>query len=201
MDETDQYRHAIDEGLITIHDAGGFARAAEILHMTQPAISQQMRRLEELIGQPLFERHGRSMLLNMQGETLLGYARQFVALNDEAISHLSGVKRERETVILGMPEHFSDTTLHLIIPNRPPASRYPAGGQERHEPAADRRTGTGKDRSGPHAQRNRRRTGQVLTRSPSPGSAATATSSTARSPCPWCCSTANACSADWSSRR
>lgn len=100
---------------ITINDAGGFARAAEILHMTQPAISQQMRRLEELIGQPLFERHGRSMLLNMQGETLLGYARQIVALNDEAISRLSDVKRERETVILGMPEHFSDTALHLII--------------------------------------------------------------------------------------
>jgi DNA-binding transcriptional LysR family regulator len=100
---------------ITINDAGGFARAAEILHMTQPAISQQMRRLEELVGQPLFERHGRLMLLNMHGETLLGYARQIVALNDEAIRRLSDVKRERETVILGMPEHFSDTALHLII--------------------------------------------------------------------------------------
>lgn len=100
---------------ITINDVGGFAKAADILHMTQPAISQQMRRLEEMLGLPLFRRHGRLMRLTDQGETLLGYARRIVSLNDEAVRHLSGMKRARETVTLGITEHFLDASLHRII--------------------------------------------------------------------------------------
>ncbi|MBP2315701.1 LysR substrate-binding domain-containing protein [Azospirillum soli] len=100
---------------ITINDVGGFAKAADILHMTQPAISQQMRRLEEMLGLPLFRRHGRLMRLTNHGETLLGYARRIVALNDEAVRHMGGMKRTRETVTLGITEHFLDAFLHQII--------------------------------------------------------------------------------------
>jgi DNA-binding transcriptional LysR family regulator len=99
---------------ITIVDAGGFARAADLLHMTQPAISQQMRRLEEMLGQVLFERSGRKMQLSPKGELLLGYARQIIDLNDQLASRMR-VEKSRELVRLGMPEHVSDTILPHII--------------------------------------------------------------------------------------
>lgn len=99
---------------VTISDAGGFARAADQLHMTQPAISQQMRRLEDILGQTLFRREGRVMRMTPEGELLLTYARQLIDINDEIARRLRG-RRNREVVKLGMPEHFSETILPRII--------------------------------------------------------------------------------------
>jgi len=45
---------------VTIADMGSFTRAAEEVHRTQSAVSMQMRRLEERIGKPLFEKDGRA---------------------------------------------------------------------------------------------------------------------------------------------
>ena len=46
---------------VTIADTGSFTRAAEEVHRTQSAVSMQMRRLEERIGKPLFEKDGRTV--------------------------------------------------------------------------------------------------------------------------------------------
>jgi DNA-binding transcriptional LysR family regulator len=72
--------------LVTVVDLGGFRRAAEALHITQPAVSQQIRQLGSLIKGPIFTSTGRTLRLSPQGEELLGYARRIVALNDEAVS-------------------------------------------------------------------------------------------------------------------
>ncbi len=50
---------------------GSFHQAAQALHLTQSAISQQIRSLEELLGQPLFHRQGRSVTLTDAGQDLL----------------------------------------------------------------------------------------------------------------------------------
>ncbi|MGN9840991.1 LysR substrate-binding domain-containing protein [Nonomuraea sp. H19] len=71
--------------LVTVVDLGGFRRAAEALHVTQPAVSQQIRQLGNLIKGPIFISTGRELRLSPQGEELLGYARRIVALNDEAV--------------------------------------------------------------------------------------------------------------------
>ncbi|MGW1995908.1 LysR substrate-binding domain-containing protein [Embleya sp. NPDC001921] len=71
--------------LLTVVDLGGFRRAAEALHITQPAVSQQIRQLNGLIKGPIFTSTGRNLRLSPQGEELLGYARRIVALNDEAV--------------------------------------------------------------------------------------------------------------------
>lgn len=71
--------------LVTVVDLGGFRRAAEALHVTQPAISQQIRQLSSFIKEPVFISTGRELRLSTQGEELLGYARRLVALNDEAV--------------------------------------------------------------------------------------------------------------------
>jgi DNA-binding transcriptional LysR family regulator len=99
---------------VAVADAGGFARAADRLNMTQPTMSQQMRRLEEMLGQALFRRDGRRSVLTPQGELVLGYARRIIELNDKIPVRLAG-EAEREVVHLGMPEHFSETLLPLIM--------------------------------------------------------------------------------------
>jgi len=53
-----------------------FGRAALRLHLAQPALSQQIRRLEEIVGAPLFLRTSRSVALTAAGEVLLGRARR-----------------------------------------------------------------------------------------------------------------------------
>jgi DNA-binding transcriptional LysR family regulator len=69
---------------VTIARTGGFTRAADVLSMTQPTVSQQLALLETQIGTPLIERHTRRLRLTAAGEMLLGYAEQLLALADEA---------------------------------------------------------------------------------------------------------------------
>lgn len=63
---------------------GSFSRAAEVLGVTQPAVTVQIRRLEDLCGTALFERVRRRPRLSQAGETLYRYARRIFALTDEA---------------------------------------------------------------------------------------------------------------------
>ncbi len=70
--------------LVAIADKETFALAARETHKTQSAITQQMQRLEDQVGSPLFERQGRSKRLTSQGQRLLEYARHMLAINDEA---------------------------------------------------------------------------------------------------------------------
>ncbi|MGA4837855.1 LysR substrate-binding domain-containing protein [Streptomyces sp. G45] len=72
--------------LAAIVDLGGFSRAAEALHLSQPAVSQQMRRLDSFLKEPVFAATGRNLRLSPAGQELLGYARKMLSLNDEAVA-------------------------------------------------------------------------------------------------------------------
>lgn len=77
----------IDVGLLrafsTVVETGSVTQAAGALSLTQAAVSQQIRRLEDLFGRPLFDRRQRKLVLSREGERLLAYAQKLVALNDE----------------------------------------------------------------------------------------------------------------------
>ena len=80
-----------------------FARAAEELHLTPPAISMQVKELEEGCGLPLFERAGKSVRLTMPGEYLLVYARRMLSTLKDAEAVLAGLRRaERGRMTIGM---------------------------------------------------------------------------------------------------
>ncbi|NOK60499.1 MAG: hypothetical protein GFH25_541198n96 [Chloroflexi bacterium AL-N10] len=68
----------------TIAHFHNFTRAAEMLHMTQPTVSQQLAMLETQLGTPLIERQTRRLQLTAAGKALLPYAEQLLALADEA---------------------------------------------------------------------------------------------------------------------
>jgi DNA-binding transcriptional LysR family regulator len=72
------------------------SRAAEELHLTQPAVSMQMKQLEEQIGVPLLEQKGRRLYLTEAGQELRGHAQRFTAQTIElqsAMDQFRGVER------------------------------------------------------------------------------------------------------------
>jgi LysR family transcriptional regulator, cyn operon transcriptional activator len=70
------FRHL--RAFATIVGAGGFARAAERLHVSQPALSRQIHALELELGISLFDRVGRGVRLTSQGEDLLTHSRRLL---------------------------------------------------------------------------------------------------------------------------
>ena len=99
---------------LEVADAASFTRAAERLHLSQPAISKRLKSLEDQIGQPLFDRVGRSVLLTDAGRALLPHARRVVqALEDgrRALSELSGSVSGRLSI--GTSHHIG---LHRLPP-------------------------------------------------------------------------------------
>jgi len=74
---------------VTIADSGSMTRAAGRLFMTQSAISMQIKRLESSLGMSVFERSSQGMKPTSEGEQLLQFANQMLALNDEAMGRLT----------------------------------------------------------------------------------------------------------------
>jgi DNA-binding transcriptional LysR family regulator len=95
---------------VTIAEAGGFTRAGERLLRGQSAVSLQMKRLEDRLGQPLFERSPRRLRLTPLGETLLPEVRALLAHHDRIVAAALGPPVEG-IVRLGTPEDFA--TAHL----------------------------------------------------------------------------------------
>src|SRR5580693_6127834 len=83
--------------LVAIADAGTFTQAAERLFVTQPTLSQQIRRLEEMVGTPLLDRRRDGLRLTDAGAILLEESRTVLSL----IGH--GVRRSRQAAGLGRP--------------------------------------------------------------------------------------------------
>ena len=87
---------------VAVAESGGVTRAAGFLNLTQSAVSMQLKRLEESLGQSLLDRTARRIGLTAQGEQLLGYGRRMLALNDEVYARLTSQAFEGE-VTLGVP--------------------------------------------------------------------------------------------------
>lgn len=87
---------------VTVAETGGVTKAAGQLHLTQSAVSMQLKRLEESLGLALMDRSGRGIGLTQQGELLLSYAKRLMALNDEAWGRLTSDDFEDE-IVLGVP--------------------------------------------------------------------------------------------------
>lgn len=99
---------------VAVHETGGFTRAAQRLHLTQSAVSHQIRRLEEQVGRPLLHRTTRSLTLTEDGEDFLRHARDILEASAAltrrfAPSLISGAVR------FGVPEIFLEGQLPQLL--------------------------------------------------------------------------------------
>ncbi|MEQ1953883.1 LysR substrate-binding domain-containing protein [Mesorhizobium yinganensis] len=99
---------------VTIADTGSFTRTANEVHRTQSAVSMQMRRLEERIGKPLFEKDGRTNRLTEDGEKLLAFARRMIRLNRETLAAFDETSLKGH-VRIGVPDDYAEPFLPEIM--------------------------------------------------------------------------------------
>jgi DNA-binding transcriptional LysR family regulator len=99
---------------VTAADSASMTVAANSLHLTQGAVSQQIRRLEEALGCTLFERDRRGLRLTPVGERLLGKARRLLGMNDEIWAEMSASAMQGR-VRLGVPYDLVGTTLAPVF--------------------------------------------------------------------------------------
>jgi DNA-binding transcriptional LysR family regulator len=118
--------HGLDDGLlrsfVAVAETGSFTAAAQRVHRSQSAISQQMRRLEEIAGAALLHRDSRQVALSDQGEVFLAYARRLLRLQDEALAAVNDRARPY-ALRVGMPDDYAEAVLPRILPAF--AARHP----------------------------------------------------------------------------
>lgn len=105
-----------------VADQGSMTVAANMLHMTQGAVSQQVKRLEEMLGSTLFERDKRGLRLTDAGERLRGNARRLLMLNDDIWADMTE-RTVQGSVRLGVPYDLVGATLAPVLKSY--ADRYP----------------------------------------------------------------------------
>ncbi|WP_296737916.1 LysR substrate-binding domain-containing protein [Mesorhizobium sp.] len=99
---------------VTGTELGSFAKAAERLGRSTSAVSAQLKKLEEQAATPIFRKAGRGLALTEAGETMLGYARRLIELNDEAAAAIRDVELEG-WVRLGLQEDFGEAVLPDVL--------------------------------------------------------------------------------------
>lgn len=95
-------------------EQGSFARAAVELGRSQSAVSMQLKKLEQQAGVQLFARKGRGLVPTEAGEAFIDYARQIIALNDEA-ARTVGAAVVQETIRIGLPQDFYDDVMPATL--------------------------------------------------------------------------------------
>lgn len=95
--------------LVAVADCGGFHRAAAALHLSQSAVSQHLRRIEAVVGEPIVQRSGRGVVFTEVGQKTLRHARTILAAHDTALDDLGAT--EHKVLTIGATEHGADVML------------------------------------------------------------------------------------------
>jgi DNA-binding transcriptional LysR family regulator len=96
--------------LITVVDLRSYTKAAQALGVTQPAVSAQIKRLQNMLSGDLFDRGAPGISLTRQGEAVVGYARRLLAINDEILGASKG-DNARKRIRIGLPGDLSGPLL------------------------------------------------------------------------------------------
>lgn len=100
--------------LVTVVETGSFSKAARTLHLTQSAVSQRIKYLEDAFGYSLFDRSGVSLLLTTAGEIVLDSARRMLGIEDTLLGKLKRIK-ERQRVSLCCTPTFGTVYLPGVL--------------------------------------------------------------------------------------
>lgn len=95
-------------------DSGSLSRAAAVVARSPSAVTAQMQRLEELVGEPLMAQSGRGRVLTAAGQDFVGHARRILEANREAWLSLKGARADGR-VVLGATQDFSESVLPGLL--------------------------------------------------------------------------------------
>jgi DNA-binding transcriptional LysR family regulator len=102
------------QSFCAIADCGSFTEAARRVNKTQSAVSMQIKRLEERLGDDLFVRDGRTVVLTEPGEALYGKARRMLKLNAEIVDLFSN-EDLAGSIRFGVPDDYAVRLLPVIL--------------------------------------------------------------------------------------
>jgi DNA-binding transcriptional LysR family regulator len=100
--------------LITVVDLRSFTKAANVLGVTQPAVSAQIKRLQLLLDTDLFDKSAPGVALTEQGELVVNYARRMLAINDQILS-LVAPRPALPALRVGIPGDFGAAVMPNVI--------------------------------------------------------------------------------------
>jgi DNA-binding transcriptional LysR family regulator len=100
--------------LIAVVDLRSFTKAAQVLNVTQPAVSAQIKRLQLLLGTDLLDKSAPGVSLTLTGELVVNYARRLLSINDQ-ILHLAEPNPAAQTLRIGVPGDFVGPVLPWIL--------------------------------------------------------------------------------------
>jgi len=106
---------------VAVVDLRSFTRAAQSLGVTQPAVSAQVKRLQQLLGGDLMDKSAPGVLLTSMGENVLAYARRLLAINDQILDMAGEAQTTAPMVRIGMPGD-----LIVVAPDDQRRHRQPA---------------------------------------------------------------------------
>jgi DNA-binding transcriptional LysR family regulator len=123
---------------VAVADAGSFTRAAERIFIAQPTLSEQIRRLEQIVGTPLLHRRREGLRLTTAGGVLLDASRNVLSLVDHEVSRTrqaAGLGRPRLRMVIppGLPEDLAVKAAAALRPA--PAAADPLRHRRRRDPA------------------------------------------------------------------
>jgi DNA-binding transcriptional LysR family regulator len=99
---------------VTVADLGSFSKASEILYITQPAVTQQIKALEKTIGAKLFQRQGGKMCLTEEGKRIYEIAKILLGSYEGLMEEIAKIKKDlKDTLFLGV----SATLSEYIVPS------------------------------------------------------------------------------------
>lgn len=111
---TARFEIALLRNFVAIAEAAAMSRAAGQVGRTQAALSQQVKKLEEAIGQPLMNRTGRGIALTAHGERLLSHAYKILRVHDEAVAELTGTSLSGK-IRFGCPDDYARIFLPELL--------------------------------------------------------------------------------------
>src|ERR1700751_3636847 len=99
---------------LAVEQTGSFPRAAARLGLQQPTVSQHIRRLEQQVGRTLVQRDTHSVSLTADGEAMVGFARNILAVSEQAAAYFSG-DRPHGRLRIGIADDLALTRLRQML--------------------------------------------------------------------------------------
>jgi len=101
---------------VTVADLGSFSKASEILYVTQPAVTQQIKALEKTVGAKLFQRQGGKMCLTTEGKRIYEIAKALLGSYEGLMEEIAKIKKDlKDTLFLGVSATLSEYILPSLV--------------------------------------------------------------------------------------